>query len=140
MHNNAQQFWKEFQTQNKLVLLNGTLHNSIVDLNELLIEYNGNIPYFMEHYIPEKQLIETSKTINLDNIENIDFIILDGGEYSTQGDYDVLIQKKPKYIALDDVNVYKCKKIRQSLLNNKDWVLYQEKLYERNGWSIFERK
>lgn len=139
MYDNSIIFWNNYNTKNKLKLLNGTLHNKIVDLKYLNHIYNNNIPVYNEHYIPEKKIIETTKIINIDIIDTIDFIILDGGEYTTQGDYDLLITKKPKYIALDDVNVYKCKYIRESLLNNKEWELFSENLNERNGWSIFQK-
>ena len=74
------------------------------------------------------------------DIYDIDFIILDGGEYTTQEDFNILIKKNPKYIALDDVNVFKCKNIREYLINSNDWILLNENLEERNGWSIFKCK
>jgi hypothetical protein len=67
-------------------------------------------------------------------------IILYGGEYTTQEDYNILITKNPKYIAVDDVNVYKCKSIRETLLNDSAWNVFSENLNERNGWSIFVKK
>jgi hypothetical protein len=137
MFNKSKQFWKKYNTKDKLILLNGTLHRKIADINELNILYNNNIPYYTEHYLPEKKILEMSKIINIDNIDNVDVIILDGGEYSTQEDFNILIKKNPKFICLDDVNVYKCKNIRQTLLHNNEWNLYKEKLDQRNGWSIF---
>jgi hypothetical protein len=137
MINKAENFWKNFDTKDKLILLNGTLHNKIADINDLNKIYNNKIPYYIEHYIPEKNILETSKIIDIKQIDNIDVIILDGGEYSTQEDYNILINKNPKIICLDDVNVYKCKNIRQMLLNNNEWELYKENLEQRNGWSIF---
>ena len=140
MFNISNTFWNKKNTNGSLVLLNGILHNKIADLNDLNLLYNNNIPYFNEHYIPEKNLVKTSKIINIDNIEYLDFIILDGGEYTTQGDYDILMLKSPKYIALDDTAVYKCRIIRQLLLNNIDWEIYEENQNERNGWSVFIKK
>jgi hypothetical protein len=137
MYNNALNFWKNHDTKYNLILLNGTLHNKIADINELNKIYNNNIPYYIEHYIPEKKLLETSKIINIDNINNIDVIVIDGGEYSSEEDFNILKNKNPKFICLDDVNVYKCNNIRKSLLNDIDWELYNENLEERNGWSIF---
>jgi hypothetical protein len=137
MYNKSKGFWSKFNTNNKLNLLNGTLHRKIANLNELNTLYNNNIPYFYEHYIPEKNLLETSNIVNIDYINNIDLLILDGGEYSSEEDFNVLIKKNPKVICLDDVNVYKCKKIREILLNNNEWKLYAENLNQRHGWSIF---
>lgn len=90
--------------------------------------------------MPEKFLAETSKIINIENIENIDVIILDGGEYSTEEDFNILIKKKPKFICLDDSAVHKCKNIRNHLLHHADWELYKENLSQRNGWSTFVSK
>jgi hypothetical protein len=137
---NAKNFWNNYNTKDKLILLNGTLHNKIADINELNKIYNNNIPYYNEHYLPEKKILENGKIINIENINNIDVIILDGGEYTTQEDFNILLSKNPKFICLDDVNVYKCKNIRQTLLNDNEWDLYKENLDQRNGWSIFISK
>ena len=139
MYNQALNFWKKYDTKNKLVLLNGSLHNKIADLNELNILFNNNIPCYNEHYVPEKNMALNSPIINIDNISDIDVIILDGGEYTTLGDFNVLIKKNPKYICLDDTNVYKCKNIRHKLLNDNNWSLYDENLNDRHGWSIFKK-
>jgi len=139
MYNRAINFWKKYDTKKNLVLINGTLHNKIADLNELNILYNNNIPYYNEHYVSEKQMIEKSSIINIENIQDVDVIILDGGEYTTLEDFNILIQKNPKYICLDDTNVYKCKNIRYTLLNDNNWVIYDENLNDRNGWSIFKK-
>lgn len=136
----SKEFWGKYETNNKLELLNGTLHNNISDINQLNILFGNNIPVFKEHYVPEKILVETSPLLNIDHIHTLDFIVLDGGEYTTQSDFDILFLKNPTYIALDDVNVFKCKSIRQTMLENVEWELYEENLNDRNGWSIFKKK
>jgi len=40
---------------------------------------------------------------------------------------------------LDDVNILKCKKIREELLSDSNFKLLNENLEERNGFSIFQR-
>lgn len=137
MFNIANTFWNK-NINNNLILLNGSLHNKIADITKLNMIYNNNIPYYNEHYIIEKKILENTKIIDITDINNIDMIILDGGEYTTEGDFDVLIKKNPEYICLDDVNVYKCKNIRQLLLNDSNWKLYNENLNQRHGWSIFK--
>jgi hypothetical protein len=137
MYNQACNFWENYNTQNKLILICGTLHNKIADLNELNIVYNNNVPCYNEHYVPEKKLVENSPIINIEKINDIDVIILDGGEYTTDEDFNILLLKNPKYICLDDTNVYKCKNIRSKLLNDSNWQLFEENLNDRNGWSIF---
>jgi hypothetical protein len=131
MHNKAKTFWNNYHTNNKLHLLNGTLHRNIVNFQE-------NNPLFVrEWYHYEEKVLNQANLIKIDDIENVDFVVLDGGEYTTDGDFEVLVDKNPKYIALDDTRVYKCSKIRQYLLNSNDWKLYDENINERNGWAIF---
>jgi hypothetical protein len=87
-------------------------------------------------------------TIDMENIKNspnilnklpseIDFLFLDGGEFTTWYEFQILFPRCTKYIALDDVNVSKCKKIRQVLKNNPRWEEI-EHISERNGFSIFK--
>jgi hypothetical protein len=131
--NLAKKFWSMYNTNDKLHLAKGTLHKHIA--NDLTLTEEER-----KWYINEEKIILNSNLINIDTINDIDFIILDGGEYTTQGDFDILIQKKPKYIALDDVNVYKCNIIRKKIIESNEWYIISENLKERNGWSVFKRK
>lgn len=139
MYQMARNFWSKYNTHERLVLMNGTLHNKVADLDMLNQLYNGNIPYYNEHYVPEKHMAENSPILDVENITDVDVIILDGGEYTSEEDFNVLIKKNPKFICLDDVNVYKCKNIRQQLLNDGNWQLFDENLGQRHGWSVFKR-
>ena len=63
--------------------------------------------------------------INIDNSPyifdmiptEIDFVLFDGGEFITHFEFQKIFPLCKKFIALDDVNVDKCKNIRQFLLN-----------------------
>ena len=133
----AVQFWSEHNTHGKLELINGVLHTEYASEDEIKSSCSGTIPYINEHYIPEMTMLMTNTIVNTDNIQDIDVIILDGGEYTSYGDFKVLMKKHPKVIMLDDVSVFKCKKIRAELLANSEWVLHKENLQDRHGWSIF---
>jgi len=133
-------FWSNKNINNKLVLLKGVLHRDYATEQEIKSEYNGIIPYVNEHYIPERSMLDTNNLIDISDLKDIDVIILDGGEYTTYGDYTALIKKDPKVIILDDVVVYKCRKIRKELLDNTNWKLLKEDLNDRHGWSIFINK
>jgi hypothetical protein len=133
-------FWSSKDTHNKLKLINGVLHNEYATEDEIKETCGGIIPCYKEHYIPEKQMLEHNTIIKIDEYTDIDIIILDGGEYTTMGDFKVLMTKYPKIIMLDDTIVYKCKKIRQQLLDNPEYYLYKEDLKDRHGWSIFVNK
>lgn len=70
-------------------------------------------------------------------IRYFDFVIIDGGEFTG------LIELKQtfgaKYIALDDVNSFKCFEAHQYLLASSDYRLVSSNLNERNGWSVFSK-
>lgn len=68
--------------------------------------------------------------------DNIDFLLLDGGEYTTLNEFEKLLPRCTGYIALDDIYVDKCNECRRRLINNPDWKEIV-KLDERNGFSIF---
>ena len=68
--------------------------------------------------------------------EEIDFVLFDGGEFTTYYEFLKIFHRCKKYIALDDVDCSKCKKIREILKVNPNWkeVAY---IPERNGFSLF---
>ena len=70
--------------------------------------------------------------------DEIDFCVFDGGEFTTYYEFKKLFPRIKKYIALDDVNMHKCLKIREFLKWNPEW---QETVYisERNGFALYER-
>ena len=67
----------------------------------------------------------------------IDFILFDGGEFTTYYEFQILFPRCKKFIALDDVNVSKCRLIRNILRNNTNWKEI-EYIPERNGFSLFK--
>jgi hypothetical protein len=70
--------------------------------------------------------------------DQIDFLLLDGGEFTTWYEFQILLPRCTRYIALDDVNVSKCRKIRQILASNPSWTEIRY-IPERNGFSLFRR-
>jgi hypothetical protein len=69
-------------------------------------------------------------------IENFDFVIIDGGEFTGEAEFCYL--QNSKYIALDDTNSYKCWGIREELKSNSNYELVEENQKERNGWAVFK--
>ena len=69
--------------------------------------------------------------------DEIDFILFDGGEFTTYYEFKMLLPRCKKFIALDDVNVSKCRLIRNLLKNNSSWKEI-EYIPERNGFSLFQ--
>jgi hypothetical protein len=68
----------------------------------------------------------------------IDFLLLDGGEFSTYAEW-VLLKDRTKVVALDDSKTLKCKQIREELLNDNSYELIIDSS-DRNGFTIFKKK
>jgi hypothetical protein len=128
--------------RNKLNIIHGKLHMS--ELPNLDYLYKKKfIDKGLEqcHYNPEKKMLNDPNIplLNVDNYFNeLDMIILDGGEYTSEGDFEVLMKYNPKYIVLDDTRVYKCNNIRLNLLNDPNWKCIYDNQKNRNGESIFK--
>jgi hypothetical protein len=74
----------------------------------------------------------------LDTIpEQIDLLLLDGGEFSTVPEYKVL-KNRYKIIALDDIKELKTKLVHEYLLQDKNHKLVTLD-NERNGYSVFKK-
>jgi len=87
-------------------------------------------------YMADMHHLKSQKNV-LDQIpESIDFLVLDGGEFTTYLEYKKL-KSRTKIIALDDTNILKCHKIREELMAEKCEVIYDSDS-ERYGVSIFK--
>lgn len=67
--------------------------------------------------------------------ETIDFLLLDGGEFSTYKEWCKL-KERTKIIALDDINVLKCKRIFYELKKDSNYTMI-EHTQEGNGFCVF---
>jgi hypothetical protein len=70
--------------------------------------------------------------------ERIDFLLLDGGEFSTYNEWTKL-KNLTSIVALDDTRALKCSKIVDELLNDTSYELVSS-TNEGNGFSIFKKK
>jgi hypothetical protein len=74
----------------------------------------------------------------IDLIPNdIDFLILDGGEFSTYSEWKIL-KDRTKFVALDDIKVLKCEKIYNELINDDEYSLI-DLTDEGHGFCIFKK-
>ena len=71
--------------------------------------------------------------------EKIDFLILDGGEYTTYPEWKRL-KDRTRIVYLDDSNIFKCSKIRSEIIESGEYDTIYDNLNDRNGFSIFEKK
>lgn len=71
--------------------------------------------------------------------ENIDLLILDGGEYTSYPEWKKL-KDRTRIVCLDDSNIFKCSKIRSEIIDSGEYSVIYDDLLERNGFSVFEKK
>ena len=84
-----------------------------------------------------KNDMDNIKTCNNFEIENVDVVLLDGGEYTTYFEFQK-IRDKCNIIMLDDTNTDKCRQIVIELKNDTNWKLMVED-DEHNGFAIFKK-
>jgi hypothetical protein len=68
--------------------------------------------------------------------DSIDLLILDGGEFSTYGEFRKLFSRCRKFIILDDTHTRKNSKVYNHLVSTSNWALLDES-NERNGVAVF---
>lgn len=136
MHNIAKSFYENCQ---EIELILGKITDELIDLNSL------DDSFFSDYSIQTKSEWRKQDLINLQNCPNvlekipskIDFLILDGGEFSTFHEFQIL-KDRSSFIFLDDVNIPCIKNylVREELLQTSE--LIYENLSDRNGFSIFK--
>lgn len=138
MYDQAIQHWKD---KSNITLLYGTLHRSILPR-----EFIQNHKAFMivaEHYRlyyeEEKACVETAPLVQVPPCE---VLLLDGGEFTSEGDWGVLFGSHVKVVMLDDTYAIKTSTAYRYLLSNILWeCVYIEKFENhRLGSAIFVRK
>lgn len=140
-YNLAREYYKNEYSFLKLLLgtvnKRGIMSREEVENHKLFKSIEG---HYVLHYENEYNSYNNSKYVGEYLNRDIDVVILDGGEFSTEGDFDFFRNKNVKVFILDDVNVIKCSRIREELLNKNEYELFKENLKDRNGWSIFIKK
>ena len=110
--------------------------SDIINIQQIFPELLRNSEFRRWHNL-DIQNINLSPNV-LDKIPaEIDFLLLDGGEFTTYYEFVLLFQRCTKFIALDDVNVSKCREIRRILKSNSNWKEIHY-INERNGFSLFQ--
>ena len=72
--------------------------------------------------------------------EKIDLLILDGGEFSTYLEWQIL-KDRFTYCILDDTRELKCLKIREEIYNDSSiYEIIVDNTTSRNGFMVFKRK
>lgn len=129
------------QLSNKIHLVWGTIlpkHYFSLDVIERLfpiVQQSDDLRQFMQVDISNCLLAPNV----LDQIpQDIDFLLLDGGDFTTLQEFQILLPRCTAYIALDDTRLEKCKRVREILAELPEW----SEIYSsdgRNGFSVFEK-
>ena len=133
-----QQAYKHWKNAPNVTLLYGTLHRNIMTRSEIenhALFRKVDQHYFL-HYESEYASCVQSPVVD---VPPCDVIVLDGGEFSTRGDWEVLQHPNTKVVVLDDTQVIKTNEIRSELLASSLWICTRDEPNDRNGWAIFVR-
>lgn len=68
----------------------------------------------------------------------IDFLLLDGGEFSTWAEFEALRDRVKGFLLLDDTRVRKNKRVEATLCSDPGWTRLASGPL-RNGWSVWAR-
>lgn len=137
MYRHAQAFWAHFPLHYyKLTLLHGTLTKGILTKEEIMADpmFQFIRPHYDLHYVQDCIDTITAPVVTLP--AQIDFAVLDGGEFNGKNDFQAVMKLKPKVICLDDINVMKNYHAYNHLKGRSDWVEIVRGS-DRNGWAIF---
>ena len=135
----AQDIYKDYKN---IFILNEVLFNdmpsNIEDIFPDLKDKNSQLYYFNTidyNNMKNKPLFFNRKELP----EIFDVVLLDGGEFTTYYEYEIL-KHKCKVLILDDTNCNKCKKIVNDIKSNPDtWsIIFEDN--ERNGVMILHNK
>jgi hypothetical protein len=125
--------------------------DNIFILNEVLLNEQPKEIYEIFPILLENEKYTYWNKIDFDNMKDkklfldridipeiFDLIFLDGGEFTTWFEYNI-IKDRCKMLVLDDTNVFKCQKIVEDIKTSNKWTIIFEN-NERNGSLICKRK
>ena len=113
--------------------------NGFLDMNVAMThpQYEG-IKGLCGYHPTEKAVYDAAKYVGDVLPDSIDLVCMDGGEFSSPGDWNTIKPKNAKMIVLDDIFVFKNYFIHQELLQSKEYTcIFSAPI--RNGISIFLR-
>jgi hypothetical protein len=135
MYEQARQVWNGVPQVN---VMWGTLHRNVLSREEVEKHpaFDKIALHYNLHYDSEYKACKESPLVQ---IPPCDVILLDGGEFSTKGDWEALYHPNLKVVILDDTTLIKTSDIRAQLLQDPAWRCVEDYPNDRNGWAIFVR-
>jgi hypothetical protein len=130
------QMWKRASKNLRKDIFFKVLHGSLIESSSLdssdLTELEKN--WFAE----DLKHLESSPLVLAEIPNAIDLLVLDGGEFSTYSEYQVLKARVSKWLVLDDTNLRKCKRVLNEAVNIDGFsVVFWSN--ERNGVAVLSR-
>ena len=137
MHSIALQNWANKPA--RLQLLYGRLAETMMSKQAILSHplFPAIRGHYDLHYDQDVRDFATAPLI-FDLPRYCDVAVLDGGEFSSEGDLDRLLGLKPKVIILDDTNIVKNSGNLRRLLCSGEWAV-AARGNEKTGWAILTR-
>ena len=136
MYKSAVSHW---ENNPQVQVVHGTLHRNVMTPEE--VTSHPLFPLIEGHY---NLYYESERMSCLDaplvTVPPCDVILLDGGEFSTAGDWAVLYHPKLKVVILDDTQVIKTHNIYKQLKSDFTWRTVYDTPNLRNGAAIFVRR
>jgi hypothetical protein len=131
----AEAIWKGVPC---VTLLMGTLHRRIMTPHDVETHprFHTVRDHYQLHYTSE---LRAATLMPIVTPPPCDVILLDGGEFSTEGDWAALVHDNLKVVMLDDTQVIKTNRILNELRGDPAWVCLRNEPTDRNGWAIFQR-
>lgn len=75
----------------------------------------------------------------LDELPSMHLVLFDGDDESTDAEFDAILPRLSKYVALDDTNVRKNSRQVNILKQCLGWRVVKHRTGDRNGWAVFEK-
>jgi hypothetical protein len=110
-----------------------------MESNPMFYKYLPSGDKYKQWYHDEQISVLSANIITIEE-DHIDVVVIDGGEYSADGDWELLVQKTPKVVCIDDCQAVKAYHLRNRLLASKEWDVVIDEVEDRNGWIILKRK
>ena len=130
---------KLYENNNKIHILNEVIWNEEPEnFYEIFPQCLSNEMYKHWNEIDIKNMKKCNLFLNRTNLPEIfDVILLDGGEFTTYYEFQ-LLKNRCRILMLDDTNVDKCKLIVEEILSDPTWNVIKQS-DERNGFLIAEK-
>ena len=130
---------RKLYNDDKIHILNEVIWNEEPsDFYEIFPQCKTNEMYKMWNNVDIINMKKCKLFLNNTNLPDIfDVILLDGGEFTTYYEFQIL-KNKCKILILDDINVDKCKLIVREIYGDKSWKILK-KSNARNGYLIAEK-